>query len=401
MPEKTRVHPPTDVGYAWIIVVASFVMQGCAIGVISSFGVFMEHYCNQVFVNEEKSRVAMIVNIAPVVLGLFSAVAGRICQRFGVQVCVVVGAVVMMAGHVLASFGTEIWHFALTQGALIGIGSAFIYVPANVAITEWFEKRRGLAAGLAAAGGGIGGVAFGQLNTQLLHALELRVTLQINGVIVLVVLLLSAALVRRRESHVAAGAEDMGFSSSLVFNGKFGWFAVSAFFGGCAYFIPLYFVNSHVVSLGMTRREAGYAGSAINIGSSVGRVGLGLLADHIGYMRCYLLTIALTAATTVLWRVSTTFGMFVVFGVLYGIPSGGYAGSFGPICGTIFGRRQLATMMGLINAFVGVGDLIGPVVAGLLIDNCQGYHPTIYFTVACYTAAFVAMAIASCYPKSS
>ncbi|KAJ9087442.1 hypothetical protein DSO57_1033332 [Entomophthora muscae] len=338
MKENPTVYLPADVGYAWVICLASFIMQTCAIGMLSGYGVFMEHYSNSLFPTEKKSKVAMIVNVAPVIFGVGSIATGRICQRFGVRVCVVAGAFLMMAGLVLASFGTEVWHFVLTQGALVGIGGALIYVPANVAITEWFEKRRGLAAGLGAAGGGIGGVAFGQLNTWLLPSLGHKWTLQINGAIVLTVLLVSAAMVRRRETMHKV--DDTPFTISLVINGKFTWFAVASLLGGCAYFVPLYFINNHAVSMGMDRQQAGFAGSAINIGSAMGRIAMGLLGDYIGYVNCYILALGLSALTSIIWRFSTSFAMLLVFGILYGIPSGGYAGGFGPTCSKIFGKLE-------------------------------------------------------------
>ncbi|KAJ9049146.1 hypothetical protein DSO57_1027674 [Entomophthora muscae] len=380
---------PADVGYAWVIVTASFVMQACAVGVVSGFGVFLEHYSNVVFPHEEKSKVAMIGNLAPFVSGIGSLVTGRVCQHFGVRACVVAGAVFMMAGHFLASYGTQVWHFILTQGGLVGMGAALIYVPANVAITDWFEKRRGLGAGLGAAGGGVGGVAFGQMNSHLLPRLGHRLTLQVNGCIVFVVLFLASTMVRRRETRSVS--IDKGFDKSLVLNARFGWYAATCFLGGLAYFVPLYFINNYAVSMDMTRLEGGYAGSAINIGSAIGRIAMGYLGDQMGYVQCYILAIGLATLTVSLWRVSSSFGMLVVFGLLYGIPSGGYAGGFGPTCGVLFGRRQLATMMGLIKACIGIGELIGPIVAGALLDSYNDYHLIIYFTMACYGAAFLSM----------
>ncbi|KAJ9087443.1 hypothetical protein DSO57_1033333 [Entomophthora muscae] len=386
---------PADEGYAWVICLASFVMQACAVGVISGMGVFMEHYTNNVFPTEKKSKVAMIVNLAPVVLGVGSLVTGRVCQRFGVRVCVVLGAFTMMSGLVLASFGTQVWRFALSQGVMVGFGAALIFVPANVAIAEWFEKRRGLAAGLGAAGGGIGGAAFAQLNSCILPVVGLRYTLQINGGVVLVVLLLSAAMVRRRESKASTECEETRFDKSLVLNGKFGFFAVASFFGGAAYFIPLYYINNHAVLLGMNKQEAGVVGSTINIGSAIGRVSMGFLGDYIGYVNCYILAIALSALTSIIWRFSTSFTMLIVFGILYGIPSGGYAGGFGPTCAAIFGKRQLATMMGLVYSFGGVGELVGPILCGFLIDTFNNYSLIIYFTIICYATTCLAMIVAN------
>ncbi|KAJ9049147.1 hypothetical protein DSO57_1027676 [Entomophthora muscae] len=390
-----------DVGYAWVIAVASFLMQACASGTFSGYGVFMEYYTNLVFPNENKSKVAMIGNLAPTVIGLASVVTGRVCQLFGVRVCIVAGAVLMSGGHVLASFGTEVWHFAATQGIMVGLGGALLFVPANVIVTEWFEKRRGLAAGIGSAGAGIGGMGFAQLNSRLLPLLGHKWTLQLNGGLILLVLLASLFMVRRRERNNNEEGGDAGFHSSLVLNGRFGWLAATSFLAGLAYLIPLYFINSHIISLNMTRIEGGYASSAINLGSAVGRISLGVLGDHIGYIRCYILAFVLSALTAVVWRFSTNLAVFLIFGIAYGIPSGGYAGGFGPTCAAVFGKRQLATIMGMVFFFTGLGELIGPIICGLLLDVFNNYNLLIYFTIGGYTLASLTMCLANHYTQKN
>ncbi|KAJ9087439.1 hypothetical protein DSO57_1033329 [Entomophthora muscae] len=391
MLEKASEETLPDVGYAWVVAVASFVMQVCVAGTFSGYGVYMEYYSNEVFPNEEKSRVAMIGNLAPTTIAIASIVTGRVCQAVGVRACVMLGAMLMALGHLLASFGTEIWHFALTQGCMVGLGGALIYVPANLIVTEWFVKKRGLAAGLGASGAGIGGVAFAQLNSRLLPVIGYRWTLRVNGGLVFVVLVGAAVAVRRRE--YSAPKDDTSFHKSLVLNGRFGWYALSSFFGGFAYLIPLYYVNSHAISMDMTRIEAGYAGSAINFGSAAGRIVLGILGDYIGYVRCYILSIFLTTVTSVMWRFSTNFTALMIFGVLYGIPCGGYAGGFGPTCAALFGKRQLATMMGLVYSCAGFGELIGPIICGYLLDAYNNYNPLIYCTIVGYALAFLMMCL--------
>ncbi|KAJ9053358.1 hypothetical protein DSO57_1024874 [Entomophthora muscae] len=337
MAEKS-IEVPADVGYAWVIALASFIMQVCASGSMSGFGVFMEYYSNEIFPEENKSNVAMIGNLAPTVIGIASVVTGQLCQNFGVRFCIILGALFMAAGHVLASFGTEVWHFALTQGVMVGLGGALLYVPANVIVTEWFQKKHGLAAGIGAAGAGLGGVAFSQMNSRMLEKIGYECTLRLNGLLIFSALLLSALMIRRRETKPTEN-QAAGFHSSLILNGRFFWYAISCLCGGTVYLIPLYYINSHATSMGLSRIEGGYASSAINFGSGVGRIGMGFLGDKIGYMRCYLLAIALTTVTSVIWRFSTSFTMLMVFGILYGIPSGGYAGGFGPICAFIFGNK--------------------------------------------------------------
>lgn len=334
---ENRQTIPPDVGYAWVIVTAGVLMQACVAGVPGSFGVFLDYYATETFPGEKISRLALIGTVFPFVTGTGSMVSGRLCDKLGARVCILAGALLTSGSLVLASFGTQVWHLVLTQGAMFGVGGALVYVPATVIVAEWFEKRRGLAIGIAAAGGGVGGAAFAQLNSRLLPELGYARTLRCNGAILLLLLLVSAGLVRQRVPKVGASSGS-GFSKSLVLNGRFAWFAVACLFGGTAYLIPLHYAIRYASSLNMSLAEGGYILLAMNLGSGVGRVAAGLLGDCIGLLRSYLLTLALATLVGGLWLFATSFGGLLVFGVLYGIVSGGYAGGFGATCGVLFGK---------------------------------------------------------------
>lgn len=56
-------------------------------------------------------------------------------------------------------------------------------------------------------------------------------------------------------------------------------------------------------------------------------------------------------------------------------------------------------MMGLVFFFTGLGELIGPIICGWLLDEFQSYYPIIYFTVACYSLASCAMTLVNHYTR--
>ena len=51
---------------------------------------------------------------------------------------------------------TEIVLFYIITGGVAGVGFGFMYLPAMTIIDHWFDKKMGLATGIAAAGSGIG-----------------------------------------------------------------------------------------------------------------------------------------------------------------------------------------------------------------------------------------------------
>lgn len=58
------------------------------------------------------------------------------------------GLFLCIVACIASSFATQTWHLILSQGALYGLGTVFLYTPSFSLMNEWFVKRRGLAYGV-------------------------------------------------------------------------------------------------------------------------------------------------------------------------------------------------------------------------------------------------------------
>jgi MFS family permease len=83
-----------------------------------------------------------------------------LARKLGIQLPMLIGAAMLSGGFISASFASHIWHLYLSQGALVGLGVGFIYVPSMAILPQWFVRSRSLANGISAAGSGIGGLIF-------------------------------------------------------------------------------------------------------------------------------------------------------------------------------------------------------------------------------------------------
>ncbi|HUJ25788.1 MAG TPA: oxalate/formate MFS antiporter [Myxococcales bacterium] len=86
-------------------------------------------------------------------------VAGYLADKFGIRKLMTVGAILILLGWFLGgTIASSVFELYIYYGALAGTGAGIIYISCVANAVKWFPDRRGLAAGLTAAGFG-GGAA--------------------------------------------------------------------------------------------------------------------------------------------------------------------------------------------------------------------------------------------------
>lgn len=69
---------------------------------------------------------------------------------------VAVGSVSIIVGMLITGLCSQLWQLILAQGALVGLGSGFLFLPSIAVLPQYFEKKRGLATGIGSSGSAIG-----------------------------------------------------------------------------------------------------------------------------------------------------------------------------------------------------------------------------------------------------
>ncbi len=84
-------------------------------------------------------------------------VAGRFIDKFGIRNLMLVGSTCILLGWVLGgTVATSVSHLYIFYGVIAGTGAGIIYIATVANAVKWFPDKRGLAAGLTAAGFGGG-----------------------------------------------------------------------------------------------------------------------------------------------------------------------------------------------------------------------------------------------------
>src|SRR5580658_7048542 len=88
----------------------------------------------------------------------FSPLQGWLVDRFGPRLLIAVGGALSGLGWVLAAYAGSLWALYLSYGIVCGLGTGIVYVGVVGQVVRWFPDARGFAAGMVAAGYGMGAI---------------------------------------------------------------------------------------------------------------------------------------------------------------------------------------------------------------------------------------------------
>lgn len=179
-----------DGGYGWVINFASFMCHFISDGIAFTFGVIYSDLLMEFGASKsDTSWIGSLFIGIPLICG---PIAGLFVNRYGCRVSTIVGGLITSFGLLISSFANSVSMLAATYGVIAGFGLAFVYVPASVIPSFWFEKKRSLATGIAVSGSGVGTFAMAPLMEYLLDMYGWRGSLLILSGMTLNIVLFGA-----------------------------------------------------------------------------------------------------------------------------------------------------------------------------------------------------------------
>jgi MFS family permease len=135
---------------------------------------------------------------------------------------------------------------------------------------------------------------------------------------------------------------------------------------------------------------------AIGVGSTVGRIFLGGIADRME--RDVVLTAMYVgmAASLAIWAIAADdVSTLIVFALAFGIFFGGWVAILPAVVADYFGARQVGGIIGVLYTSVAIGTLVGPSAAGFMFDASHSYFvPIVLSAILNAVAATLTMATA-------
>ena len=307
-----------------------------------------------------------------------SVFMGRLADRFGVVVPILLGGVMLCIGYVGAAFSTSLWLFIVFQGVGIGfLGCSVVFGPLVADVSHWFDRRRGMAVGICASGNYLSGTVWPPIIQNLVEAIGWRHTYMAIGVVCLVTMLPLALLLRRPSPR--------GHGASTGAGGTLGKLPVSAntlqtmlIIAGITCCLAMAMPQVHIVAycgdLGYgTARGAEMLALMLGCGV-VSRLASGWICDRIGGVRTLLLGSTLQCLTLFFYLPFDGLMSLYVVSALFGLAQGGIVPSYAIIVREHLPAEEAGARVGLVLMSTIVGMAAGGWLSGAIFDLTGSYQ---------------------------
>ncbi|KAJ9652591.1 hypothetical protein H2198_008160 [Neophaeococcomyces mojaviensis] len=378
---------------AYLCVFGSFCGCMLSLGLINSLAVFQSYITSHQLAGTPASSAGWIFGIYAFMSFFCGIQVGPIFDAKGPKWLVAIGSLLILLTYLLLGFCNAYWHFILAFSIVGGVGTSLVFTSSIAAVSHWFSVERGRWTGLACAGGGVSGIiiplALHALLPQIGWAWSTRVLGLMN-----VLLAICANLFIRGRLPAKPTTRASTMPNLVMFKDKTMLLAaIAVFFVDWGLFIPLGYLTSYALSVGIDQSLSYQLVAILNAGSCLGRYFPGYMADFLGRFNAMILAITVCLASTFgLWLpAGNNHILIIAFAAIFGFGSGSGI-SLVPVCvGQLCQTEEYARYYATCCTVMSFATLTGFPVAGAVIGACGGeYWGLIIFTGVSYTigAAF-------------
>ncbi len=404
--------------YGWYLLIVAVIGMAIASGV--SFWV-LGYYVTPLEEEFGWSRTLLQtgISVSFLISGLGSPLAGKVVDRWGPRRSIIWGTVFTCGSYVLLATTSSIWEWYLYSSINAFFRGFMFYIPFQVLISRWFERKRGRAVGIMAMGFSLG-VVLVPVMQRLIDDVGWEASF-IFAAVILAVSFLPIGLFVVRDHPRDMGLEVDGepvpangaaggarvFSGLTVseairtwnfwvialafmmfFFGMFGWM-----FNGTPVF----------ESYGIARETIALLMLIQGLGGMISRPAFGLLAERIPSIELASVGLAaIMAAGMINLLILHEPMLYVSIGIFIFCWFIGSAG--GPvleplILPKVFGMAHFGAIMGTMFMIETIGQFLVPTVAGAIYDITGSYNYLLVTFILCLVAGMFFFALAHYIPN--
>jgi MFS family permease len=372
-----RAEDLTDSGYAWWRLAASM-----ALGTIGGVGMWSSVVVLPVIQAEfgiERGEASLPYTATMLGFAVGGVLMGRLSDRFGIMLPVLISALMLCVGYVLAAQATGLWQFLLAQALIIGmLGTATTFGPLIADVSHWFRRRRGIAVAIVASGSYAAGTIWPPILQHAIDAWGWRQTHVGVGIFCVVTMLPLALCLRRRadlgEGTVPMSARDMADTLRMS-PATLQLLLVIAGLACCiAMSMPQVHIVAYCADLGYGPARGAQMLSLMLGFGVVSRLASGLIADRIGGVGTLLLGSSLQCLALLFYLPFDGLTPLYIVSALFGLSQGGIVPSYALIVRDYFPAREAGARVSLVLMATIVGMAAGGWMSGAIYDLTSSYQ---------------------------
>ena len=403
---------PSNVFYGWWIVAAS-----AGVGILSG-GIFF-HGFNALFLPLQESlglsnaRTALVFSLSRAEGSMEGPIAGRLIDRFGSRWLVMVGVAMAGIGYLALSQVNGFWGFALIYLGVISLGCSVAFQHALFAtLNMWFIRRRARVMTFFSASFALGGAVVLPLMTMIILRTSWQTGVVAGGTVFLAFILPLTLIVRpspesmgllpdgdspRQVAPTSEGGNQRGAGSGSSQDPDF---TVRRAMGTSSFWL---------LALGTCARQIARAGIVVNLmpilvwkgaeqqtaanligmllaANITAQMAIGWLADRWPKQVILAPGMALECLALIVLLLGSGSLAVYTYIIMAGLADGVSVISWATL-GDYFGRRNFASIRGVITFSYSWAIIGAPVFAGWVFDHYQSYEITLLIALALFGVA--------------
>ncbi len=376
MTEANAASGESSTAYPWLRLAVALLLS--TIGGVGMWSVVVALPNVQAEFGVARGEASLPYTLTMIGFGLASIVMGRLTDRLGIFIPVLIGAIALALGFIAAGLAASIGQFALAQGLLIGVGSSVTFAPLLADTSLWFTRKRGLAVAIIASGNYLAGAIWPPILVHFMQTAGWRATYVGVGLFCLATMLPLALVLRRRPAAVVASGilrttaeqRPLGLSPAVL--------QVLLVIAGLSCCVAMSMPQVHIIAycgdLGYGPARGAQMLSLMLSFGIISRLAFGWISDRIGGLRTLLLGSSLQALGLLLFVPFDGLVSLYLISALFGLFQGGIVPSYAIIVREFFPANQAGARVSTIITATLFGMALGGWMSGVIFDWLGSYR---------------------------
>jgi MFS family permease len=382
--------PQRESPYAWLRLTVSLLLM--TIGGAGMYAVTVVLPRVQADFAVDRAAASLPYTLTMIGFGFGGILMGRLADRFGVMVPLMVGAVGLGSGFIGAGVAGSLWTFTLAQGLLLGLlGTSATFAPLVADTSLWFTRRRGIALGICMSGNYVAGAVWPPVIQHFIETAGWRAAYVGIGVFCLATMLPLALVYRRRppaaaplplapappapgaaRPHASAvrSGRPLGLSPATL--------QLLLCVAGVACCVAMSMPQVHIVAycgdLGFGAARGAQMLSVMLGMGIVSRLVSGWLSDHIGGLYTLLLGSLLQGVALLMFLWADGVSSLFLVSAMFGLFQGGIVPSYALIVREYFTPMEAGARVGAVLMATLFGMALGGWMSGAIFDASGSYR---------------------------